>query len=88
VTEPARDVAEVILHAPLPAPLRLIVPAHRLSTAALLPPRVRAEYGLRSDAGRSLALKAAALSIRLGALPLFLAAERVAPPAFAFASSP
>jgi uncharacterized protein (DUF2236 family) len=88
VTEPARDVAEVILHAPLPTPLRLIVPAHRLSTAALLPPRVRAEYGLRSDAGRSVALKAAALSIRFGALPLFLAAERVAPPAFAFASSP
>jgi uncharacterized protein (DUF2236 family) len=88
VTGPARDVAEVILHAPLPAPLRLIVPAHRLSTAALLPPRVRGEYGLRWDPGRSLALRAAALSIRFGALPLFLAAERVSAPAFAFASSP
>jgi uncharacterized protein (DUF2236 family) len=77
-------VAEVILHAPLPAPLRLIMPAHRLSTAALLPPRVRCEYGLCWDPTRALALKAAALSIRLGSLPLFVAAERVSPPAFAF----
>jgi uncharacterized protein (DUF2236 family) len=84
VTPPARDVAEVILHAPLPAPLRLIMPAHRLSTAALLPPRVRCEYGLCWDPTRALALKAAALSIRLGSLPLFVAAERVSPPAFAF----
>jgi len=58
VTAPARDVAEVILHAPLPAPMRLIMPAHRLSTAALLPPRLRAEYGLRWDPGRALALQA------------------------------
>ena len=61
VTTPARDVAEVILHAPLPAPMRLILPAHRLSTAALLPPRLRAEYELRWDPGRALALQAAAL---------------------------
>jgi len=85
VTTPARDVAEVILHAPLPAPMRLILPAHRLSTAALLPSRLRAEYELRWDAGRALALQAAALSIRFAAVPLFLAAERVSPPAFALA---
>jgi uncharacterized protein (DUF2236 family) len=82
VTGPARDVAAVILEAPLPAPLRLIAPAHRLSTAALLPPRLRREYGLRSDAGRAIALKAAALSIRFAAVPLFLAAARVSPPAY------
>jgi uncharacterized protein (DUF2236 family) len=83
VTEPARDVAGVILDAPLPAPLRLIAPAHRLSTAALLPPRLRREYGLRSDARRAIALKAAALSIRFAAVPLFVAAARVSPPAYA-----
>ena len=83
VTEPARDVAGVILDAPLPAPLRLIAPAHRLSTAALLPPRLRCDYGLRCDPARSLALKAAALSIRVAAVPLFLAAARVSPPAYA-----
>jgi uncharacterized protein (DUF2236 family) len=82
VTEPARDVAAVILEAPLPAPLRLIAPAHRLSTAVLLPPRLRREYGLRSDAGRAIALKAAALSIRFAAVPLFVAAARVSPPAY------
>jgi uncharacterized protein (DUF2236 family) len=88
VTAPARAVADVILRAPLPAPLRLVAPAHRLSTAALLPPRVRREYGLCWNPGRSLALRAAALSMRVGSVPLFLAAERVSPPAFAFASSP
>jgi len=85
VTTPARDVAEVILHAPLPAPLRLILPAHRLSTAALLPPRLRAEYGLRWDPGRALALQTAAQSVKFAAVPLFLAAERLSPPAFALA---
>ncbi len=85
VTAPAGDVAEVILHAPLPAPMRLILPAHRLSTAALLPPRLRAEYELRWDPGRALALRAAALSIRFAAVPLFLAAERLSAPAFALA---
>ncbi len=87
VTGPARDVAEVMLHAPLPAPLPLILPAHRLSTAALLPPRLRAEYGLRWDPGRAraLALHTAALSVRLAAVALFLAAERLSPPALALA---
>ena len=75
----------MILHAPLPAPLRLIMPAHRLSTAALLPPRLRVAYGLRWDPGRALALQAAALSVKFAAVPLFHAAERVSPPAFALA---
>lgn len=38
VTAPAREVASVILEARLPAPMRVLVPAHRLATAALLPP--------------------------------------------------
>jgi uncharacterized protein (DUF2236 family) len=80
VTHPARAVAEVILRANrLPAPLRLMRPAHRLSTAALLPPRLRREYGLGWSASRAVALTAAARGIRLAAAPLFLVAERVSP---------
>ena len=47
VTPPARDVARVVLDASLPAPMRVLVPAHRLSTAWLLGQRLRAGYGLR-----------------------------------------
>jgi uncharacterized protein (DUF2236 family) len=80
VTEPARDVADVILRARrLPAPLRLIRPAHRLSTAALLPPRLRHEYALGWSPPRAVALAAAAHGIKLAAAPLFLVAERVSP---------
>jgi uncharacterized protein (DUF2236 family) len=58
VTEPAHEVAEVILRASSPpAPLRLIAPAHRLSTAALLPPRLREEYGLDWGVRKALALR-------------------------------
>jgi uncharacterized protein (DUF2236 family) len=46
VTAPARDVAAVILEAPLPTPLRVLAPVHRLATAALLLPRLREEYEL------------------------------------------
>jgi uncharacterized protein (DUF2236 family) len=81
VTEPAREVADVILRASsLPAPLRLIAPAHRLSTAALLPPRLREEYGLDWSVGRALVLRGGAHSIRLAAAPLFLMAARVSTP--------
>lgn len=80
VTEPAREVAEVILRASsLPMPLRLIAPAHRLSTAALLPPRVRGEYGLGWNGRRALALRGGAQSIRLAAAPLHVVATHVSP---------
>jgi uncharacterized protein (DUF2236 family) len=80
VTDPAREVADVVLRARrLPAPLRLIGPAHRLSTAALLPPRLRREYALGWSPSRALALTAAARGIKLAATPLFLVAERVSP---------
>jgi uncharacterized protein (DUF2236 family) len=80
VTEPAREVADVILRARrLPAPLRLIGPAHRLSTAALLPPRLRQEYALGWSPSRAVALTAAARGIKLAATPLFLVAERISP---------
>src|SRR5262249_2157657 len=77
VTAPARDVAAVILRAStLPAPLRVIAPAHRLSTAPLLPPRLREEYGLGWSFKRSLALRGGAQSIRLAAMPLLVLASR------------
>ena len=86
VTPPARDVAAVILEAALPAPMRLLVPAHRLSTAGLLPERLREEYGLRWGRGRELGLRLAATSVRAAATPVLIAASRLSPPAEALAA--
>lgn len=81
VTGPAREVAEVIMRASgLPAPLRVIAPVHRLSTAALLPPRLRREYGLGWNVRQSLALRGGAGSLRLAAAPLLIVASRVSAP--------
>jgi uncharacterized protein (DUF2236 family) len=80
VTNPAREVAAVILEARLPPPLRLIGPAHRLSSAALLPVRLREEYGLGWSRTHSVALALAAGPLRLVATTLFLAAARTSPP--------
>jgi uncharacterized protein (DUF2236 family) len=79
VTPPAKDVAAVILEARLPAPMRVFVPAHRLATAGLLPPRLRAEYGLRWSAAHAVALSVAARSLKLTATPVLRAASRLAP---------
>ena len=79
VTPPAREIAAVILEAPMPAPLRLFGPAHRLATAAQLPPRLRQEYGLRFAAGQRLALPPAARFVKLTMAPVLFAASRVAP---------
>ena len=86
VTDPAREVADVILAARVPAPLRLIVPAHRLSTAALLPRRLREEYGLAWSRAHAAVLDVAARSVRVAAVPLFLVSERVAPPTTSLAA--
>jgi uncharacterized protein (DUF2236 family) len=80
VTEPARDVAAVILEAPLPVPLRMLVPAHRLATAGILPVRLRSEYGLRWSPLHERALGIAARSVRLTATPVLYAASRLSPP--------
>jgi uncharacterized protein (DUF2236 family) len=77
VTPVAREIAAVILEAPLPAPLRMFAPAHRLATAAQLPPRLRHEYGLRWTPLHALALPVAARSLRLTASPVLLAAARL-----------
>jgi uncharacterized protein (DUF2236 family) len=79
VTPPAREVAAVILEAPLPPPMRLLIPAHRLATAGLLPSRLRREYGLRWSQLHELALPLAAQSVRLTTTPALIAASRFAP---------
>jgi uncharacterized protein (DUF2236 family) len=80
VTLPARAVADVIVEARLPAPMRVLVPAHRLATAGLLPERLRREYGLRWSPLHELALPLAARSMRLTATPVLLAAGRLMSP--------
>ena len=77
VTEPARAVAEVILAAPLPVPMRVLVPAHRLATAGTLPPRLREEYGLRWSPAHHVALRAAARAFRATSTPALLAASHL-----------
>ena len=79
VTAPAKEVATVILEAPLPAVTRVLVPAHRLATAGLLPARLRQEYELSWSSFHELALPLAAQSVRLITTPVLLAASRMAP---------
>jgi uncharacterized protein (DUF2236 family) len=86
VTEPAREVAAVIHEAPLPAPLRVLVPAHRLATAALLPQSLREEYGLRWSRAHALPLALAARSLRVLAVPLLRTAGRVSQPKLSYAT--
>lgn len=86
VTPPAREVASVILATPLPAPLRVLAPAHRLATTRILPPRLRREYRLRWTPLHRLALPVAGRTLRYGALPAIAVAARVRPPARAAAA--
>jgi uncharacterized protein (DUF2236 family) len=86
VTASAKQVAAVILEARLPAPMRVLVPAHRLSTAGLLPPRLREQYGLRWGSLHELALPLAARSVKLASTPVLLAASKLAAPSRALAA--
>jgi uncharacterized protein (DUF2236 family) len=79
VTQPARQVAAVILASPLPLPLRAMVPAHRLATARILPDRLRREYGLRWTGLHELALPFAGRVVRYGAVPVLTVASRLQP---------
>ncbi len=76
-TDPARAVADVILAAPLPAAMRVFVPAHRLATAGTLPPRLREEYGLRWTPAHRVALRVAARAFRVTTTPALLAASHL-----------
>ena len=77
VTRPAREVAQVILAAPLPAPVRLLAPAHRLATSRILPAKLRCQYGLRWTPLHDLALPLAGATVRYGTVPILTAAARV-----------
>jgi uncharacterized protein (DUF2236 family) len=83
VTEPARDVARVILDADLPHPVRLFAPAHRLACAGLLPSRLRREYGLRWSPLHARALPVAAGGMRVTSAPLLRLAAHVRRPPLA-----
>jgi hypothetical protein len=69
----------VILRAPLPAPMRVLGPAHRLATAAQLPPRLRGEYGLQLAPLHGPLLTAAGHSVRLGSRPILQIAGHLRP---------
>jgi len=77
VTRPARAVADVILAAPLPVPVRLLAPAHRLATAHILPAKVRRQYGLRWTCVHDLALPLAGATVRYGSAPILSVAGRI-----------
>ena len=79
VTPPAREIAAVILDAPLPTPMQLIGPAHRMATREHLPPRLREEYGLSQRGLHRLMLPVAARSIKLTAWPMLRVATRLSP---------
>lgn len=83
VTPPAREVASVILRAPVPAPFRLLAPAHRLSTAGLLPPKLREDYGLRWTPLHTHALPLAARSLHLSVIPLLRVTSKLTAPRLA-----
>ena len=76
VTGPAQKVADIILAAPLPTPLRLLAPAHRLATARILPAKLRHQYGLRWTPLHELALPLAGATVRYGTAPILAAARR------------
>jgi uncharacterized protein (DUF2236 family) len=80
VTAPARAVASVILAAPLPAPLRLLAPAHRLASTYLLPERLRREYALRWSRLHELALPLAGGTVRYGTAPVLTLAAHLPTP--------
>ena len=80
VTPIASQIAEVILRAPLPAPVRLLAPAHRLATAALLPARIRQEYGLRWSPLHTPFLWTAGATVRCTSWPILRVASRLRPP--------
>jgi uncharacterized protein (DUF2236 family) len=86
VTAPARKVAAVILRAPVPVPMRLLVPAHRLATAGVLPAALRREYGLRWSPVHEVALELAARAARITTTPALVVASRFTPPARALAA--
>jgi uncharacterized protein (DUF2236 family) len=85
VTEPARAVAAAVLRPPLPGLVRMVTPAHRLATTALLPPRIAREYGLELTAVRRPLVGVAGHSLRFGAWPVLRIASHLRPSSNIFA---
>ncbi len=75
----ARRVADVLLGARVPPQLLPAVPAHRLSSAGILPERLRRDYGLWWSPAHAAALAVSARSLRLVVTPLLFAGARVVP---------
>lgn len=80
VTPTAREIAQVILHAPLPTPMRMLGPAHRLATAAQLPPRLRHGYDLRWTPRHARLLSLAGHSVKFASWRILRASWHLRPP--------
>jgi len=81
VTPTARDIADAVMHPPLPLVLRPAMKAANLVTAGLMPERLRRDYGLAWDPARAVALRASRESVRRIAMPLLPARLRTVPAA-------
>ena len=79
VTPTARDIAHTVMHPPLPRVLRPAMEAANLVTAGLLPPRLRAEYGLSWDPARAALVSGSREWTRRVAMPLLPARLRTVP---------
>ena len=79
VTQPAREIASEVLRAPLPVPMRLLGPAHRMATAAQLPPTLRDEYGLQWTPLGAPLLSVLGQAVRVGSWPILQVAGRLHP---------
>ena len=81
VTPTAREIADAVMHPPLPLVLRPAMEAANLVTAGLMPEQLRHDYGLSWDPARSLALRASREGVRRIVMPLLPARLRTVPAA-------
>jgi uncharacterized protein (DUF2236 family) len=82
VTPAAREVAAIVMHLPVPRPLRPAFAVGEQVTIGVLPPRLRILYGYSWDARRQAMLAAAAASSRR-LMPIVPAHVRLVPRALA-----
>jgi len=79
--ETAREIADSVMHPPLPLPLRPAMELANLITAGLMPPRLRREYGLSWDPVRAAVVGASRETTRRVLMPLLPARVRTVPAA-------
>jgi uncharacterized protein (DUF2236 family) len=70
VTDTAREIARMVLHPPVPLPLRPAMEVVNVITTSLMPPRLRREYGLAWDPVRAALLRGSREWVRRIAMPL------------------